>query len=52
MPFSTGFQISLELAKAFPIESVTESIGSKVLKYARELRMSGSDIIVEGETTK
>lgn len=49
MPFSTGFQISLELAKAFPISSVTETIGSKVLKYARELRLSGSDIVVEAD---
>ena len=49
MPFSTGFQISLELAKAFPISSVTESIGSKVLKYARDLRVSGSDIVVEAD---
>ena len=49
MPFSTGFQISLELAKAFPIRSVTETIGSKVLKYARDLRVSGSDIVVEAD---
>ena len=49
MPFSTGFQLSLELAKAFPISSVTESIGSKVLKYARDLRVSGSDIVVEAD---
>lgn len=49
MPFSTGFQISLELAKAFPISSVTETIGSKILKYARGLRLSGSDIVVEAD---
>ena len=49
MPFSTGLQISLELAKAFPISSLTETIGSKVLKYARDLRVSGSDIVVEAD---
>lgn len=49
MPFTTGFQISLELAKAFPISSVSENLGSKVLKYARDLRVSGSDIVVEAD---
>ena len=49
MPFTTGLQISLELAKAFPISSVTENIGSKVLQYARALRVSGSDIVVEAD---
>ncbi|KAL8786911.1 MAG: hypothetical protein Q9213_002542 [Squamulea squamosa] len=47
MPFTTGLQLSFELAKAFPIRSLTESAASKLLKYARDLRMSGSDIIVE-----
>ncbi|KAL9015345.1 MAG: hypothetical protein Q9180_008884, partial [Flavoplaca navasiana] len=49
MTFTTGFQLSFELAKAFPIRSVTESAASKLLKYARDLRMSGSDIVVEAD---
>ncbi|KAL8751805.1 MAG: hypothetical protein Q9199_006175 [Rusavskia elegans] len=49
MPFTTGFQLSLELAKAFPIRFMTESAGSKLLKYARDLRISGSDIVVEAD---
>ena len=49
MPFSTGIQLSFELAKAFPIRQVVESAGSKVLKYARDLRVSGSDIVVEAD---
>ncbi|KAI4250070.1 MAG: hypothetical protein L6R40_000242 [Gallowayella cf. fulva] len=49
MPFTTGFQLSLELAKAFPVRSITESAGTKLLKYARDLRRSGSDIVVEAD---
>ncbi|KAL8648477.1 MAG: hypothetical protein Q9226_005977 [Calogaya cf. arnoldii] len=49
MPFTTGFQLSFELAKAFPIRIITESAGSKLLKYARDLRISGSDIVVEAD---
>lgn len=49
MPFNAGFQLSFEIAKAFPISSVTESVPSKVLKYARDLRVSGSDIVVEAD---
>ena len=49
MPFNAGFQLSFEIAKAFPISSVTESIASKLLKYARDLRVSGSDIVVEAD---
>ncbi|KAL8718401.1 MAG: hypothetical protein Q9225_004459 [Loekoesia sp. 1 TL-2023] len=49
MPFNAGFQLSLELAKAFPIRSIAESAGSKLLEYARDLRKSGSDIVVEAD---
>lgn len=49
MPFSAGFQLSLELAKAFPINSWSESAVGKILKYARDLRASGSDIVVEAD---
>ena len=47
MPFNAGVQLSFELTKAFPIRSIAESAGSKLLKYARDLRMSGSDVVVE-----
>lgn len=49
MPFTTGLQLSFELAKAFPVRSITESASSKLLKYARDLRNSGSDIVVEAD---
>ena len=49
MPFDAGFQLSFEIAKAFPISAVTESVTSKALKYARDLRVSGSDIVVEAD---
>ena len=49
MPFNAGIQISFELAKAFPIRSMVENGGSRLLKLARDLRMSGSDIVVEAD---
>ena len=49
MTFNAGFQLSLELTKAFPIRAVIESAGSTLLKYARDLRKSGSDIVVEAD---
>ena len=49
MSLNAGFQLSLELTKAFPIRSVAESVGSKILAYARNARKSGSDIVVEAD---
>ena len=47
MALSTGFQLSLELAQVFPIREGIESAVGHILQYARDLRKSGSDILVE-----
>ena len=47
MPFAAGVQLSLELAQVFPIREAVESAASRVLQYVRDLRKSGSDILVE-----
>lgn len=52
MPANIGLQISLELSKILPIRSVVDTVGSQVLKLARDLRLSGSDIVVEEDLAK
>lgn len=47
MPANLGLQISLELTKLLPIRSVVDTVGSQILKLARDLRLSGSDLVVE-----
>ena len=47
MAFNTGLQLSLELSKILPIRSVVETVGTQILKLARDLRNSGSDMLVE-----
>ncbi|KAI4122401.1 MAG: hypothetical protein LQ347_006510, partial [Umbilicaria vellea] len=47
MPANIGLQISLELSKILPIRSVIDTVGSQILKLARDLRLSGSDLVVE-----
>lgn len=47
MSFSAGFQLSAELTKIFPIKQLVYATGEMILQYARELRRSGSDIVVE-----
>ena len=47
MPANIGLQISLELSKILPIRSVVDTVGSQILKLVRDLRLSGSDIVVE-----
>ena len=47
MPANIGLQISSELSKILPIRSVVDTVGSQILKLARDLRLSGSDIVVE-----
>ena len=47
MPPNIGLQISLELSKILPIRSIVDTVGSQVVKLARDLRLSGSDIVVE-----
>ena len=39
--------MSLELSRVTPIKDVANSTYQKVLEYARQVRMSGSDIVVE-----
>ena len=43
----TGFQLSVELSKVFPIATAVQSAGAMVLDLARNLRRSGSDLVVE-----
>ena len=47
MSFDSGFQLSLELAQLFPIRAGIETAADRLLQYARDLRKSGSDILVE-----
>ena len=47
MSLSAGFQLSLELSKVFPIRAGAEVAVKQILQYARDLRNSGSDIVVE-----
>ena len=47
MVLGSGFQLSLELSKVFPIGKGVEAVASQLLGYARDLRRSGSDIVVE-----
>ena len=47
MSMNAGFQLSLELSKVFPIHAVAENVAKQILQYARDLRKSGSDIVVE-----
>lgn len=47
MPANIGLQISLELSKILPIKSIVDTVGSQILRLARDLRLSGSDLVVE-----
>ena len=47
MAFNVGIQASLELTKLFPIRDAAQAAGTKLLSIARDLRKSGSDIVVE-----
>ncbi|MCJ1285368.1 hypothetical protein MMC26_004708 [Xylographa opegraphella] len=47
MSVSTQFQLGLELTKIFPIREVAGSVYNKVMNYARDLRKTGSDLVVE-----
>lgn len=44
-----GFQIALELTKVFPISDVVQAAGHHILRLARDLRKSGSDLVVEAD---
>ena len=47
MAVSLGFQIGLELTQVLPIRETIQTAGSKLLSLARDLRKSGSDLVVE-----
>jgi hypothetical protein len=48
MPWSNQFSLSLELAKALPLAGIaTVGAGSALIRLARDLRASGSDIVIE-----
>ncbi len=47
MSLSAQFSLALELSNIFPIRTVVESAATQLLTFARELRKSGSDIVVE-----
>ena len=42
-----SFQLSLELTKAFPVRETVQSAGALIIGFARKLKLSASDIIVE-----
>ena len=47
MPLSTRFTLSLELAKILPVRKALSSGGESIISFARALRRSGSDFLVE-----
>ncbi len=47
MPFQSQFALSLELTKFLPLGPIINAGGEALLNIARELRRSGSDIVVE-----
>lgn len=47
MSINTQFSLALELSNVFPVRSVVELAAAQLLKFARDLRRSGSDIVVE-----
>lgn len=49
MSLTAGVQLSFEVTKAFPVRALVEAAGSRLLKYAKDLRKSGSDIVVEAD---
>ncbi|KAF8243671.1 hypothetical protein K440DRAFT_468972, partial [Wilcoxina mikolae CBS 423.85] len=47
MPLNYAIQLSLELATVFPIRTAVEAAGAQIIQLARDLRKSGSDLVVE-----
>lgn len=47
MSFGSQFSLGLELTNVFPIGAGLASVATHLLNFARELRKSGSDIVVE-----
>ena len=49
MPSGVGLRFSLELAKVFPVGEAIQYVGNSVLSWARDLRKSNSDLVVESD---
>ncbi|ERF75051.1 hypothetical protein EPUS_04833 [Endocarpon pusillum Z07020] len=49
MSLNSQFSLALELSNIFPIRAVVDSAATQFLKLARDLRRSGSDIVVEAD---
>ncbi|EXJ73847.1 uncharacterized protein A1O5_03609 [Cladophialophora psammophila CBS 110553] len=49
MPTYAGFQLALELSNVLPIKDLAASAFTTLLNMARDLRNSGSDIVVEAD---
>ncbi|KIW89581.1 uncharacterized protein Z519_09737 [Cladophialophora bantiana CBS 173.52] len=49
MPAYAGFQLALELSNVLPIKDLAASTITTLLNTARDLRNSGSDIVVEAD---
>lgn len=47
MVFNVGLQLGLELSQILPIREYAQSAGSRLFALARDLRKSGSDLLVE-----
>ena len=47
MPISSNFQLAVELTNLFPVRELTGQVYQRVLGFARDLKRSGSDIVVE-----
>ena len=47
MSITTQFQIGVELTKIFPIRELAGTTYNKVMNFARDLRKTGSDLVVE-----
>lgn len=47
MPFTSQFALSLELSRLVPLGLVTSKAAELVMKLARDLQNSGSDIVIE-----
>jgi hypothetical protein len=47
MSLNSQFSLALELSNILPIRAVVDSAATQLLNFARDLRRSGSDIVVE-----
>src|ERR1700733_6059838 len=47
MSSAIGFQIAVELSNVFPLRDLARYTATQVLDFARKLRLSGSELVVE-----